>query len=498
MRKIITSILSLMILFTGFINVQAEEEQQPIQLSFEIWDNEGPVLGKSVIKDSYFQEKLDIWQEYDLPEDRYMVVLVRNEVDHPYFETYQVRDNMYSWDSHNKFKTIEEAEAWARRLGQIQVDNWNNSTRLGYTMASKTGYRMAFVEPSILASEALKPVIPEPQLQPIEITYEIWDNKGPINGESFLSQSYLDEWQDHWTSYIPDDRFIVVLIRNENHPYISSTLDGDNWYGIDTYNKFKTLEEAEAWGQRLAGIKVQEWNEYVHKWGYTNAEVSGYTMVFVEPSEFKKENILAKDKTAPVTSASEVPANWTNEDVAITLTASDENSGVAKTEYRINESEWIQYTGPIISLQEGINVIKYRSIDQAGNIEETKSVEVKIDKTAPSLNVSFNQTVITDRNHKLTPIKAMVEADDVLSGIASIELVSITSNQHDNGKGDGNTFQDIQGTEFGTFDTEFLIRAERSGSEDRIYTITYTVTDIAGNSTDCNEIIVIKHDNSKK
>ena len=117
-------------------------------------------------------------------------------------------------------------------------------------------------------------------------------------------------------------------------------MDGDNWYGIDTDNKFKTIEEAEAWGHRLAGIKVQEWNGYVHKWGYTSAEGTGYKMVFVEPNEI---NIFSKDKTAPSkTTSSDVPESWTNKEVlSLTLTAIDENSGVAKTEYNINKGVWI-------------------------------------------------------------------------------------------------------------------------------------------------------------
>ncbi|MBM7610132.1 hypothetical protein JOD29_003411 [Lysinibacillus composti] len=362
MKKVLASILSILfIVTTGFIDVQAEEERKPIELSYEIWDNDGPINEESFIVDPYLQEKKKIWQGYDLPEDRYMVVIVRNEINHPYFETYQARDNMYSWDSHNKFKTIEEAEAW---------------------------------------------------------------------------------------------------------------------------------------GYRLSGIQVKEWNEYVQKWGYTNAEGTGYTMVFVEPNEFK--NILIKDKTAPVTSSSNVPANWTNKDVYITLTAFDEESGIDKTEYRINEGDWIQYTGPIDSFSEGKNLIEYRSIDRAGNMEETKSAEVKIDKTAPSLNVSFNQSVITDSNHKLTPINALIVADDSLSGVASYELVSILSNQSDNGKGDGNTAQDIQGAEFGTSDVNFLLRSERSGHGNRIYTIIYKATDNAGNSVITSQNIVVKHDNSIK
>ena len=77
-------------------------------------------------------------------------------------------------------------------------------------------------------------------------------------------------------------------------------------------------------------------------------------------------------------------------------------------------------------------------------------------------------------------------------------MVSIVSNQQDNGKGDGNTTQDIQGAEFGTSDTNFLVRAEGSDSGDRVYTVTYKATDNAGNTVTTSQDIVVKHDNSKK
>ncbi|MDQ0201693.1 hypothetical protein [Neobacillus ginsengisoli] len=79
-----------------------------------------------------------------------------------------------------------------------------------------------------------------------------------------------------------------------------------------------------------------------------------------------------------------------------------------------------------------------------------------------------------------------------------MELVSITSNQPDNAVGSGNTSNDIQDAAYGTPDTNFSVRAERSGSGDRIYTVTYKATDNAGNTTVKSENIVVKHDNSQK
>ena len=204
------------------------------------------------------------------------------------------------------------------------------------------------------------------------------------------------------------------------------------------------------------------------------------------------------DKTAPETIITLIQDNWYNSDVSLKLESSDSLSGVAKTQYKVNDGDWITFNNGINVSNEGINKVEYRSVDNAGNLEETKSVEAKIDKTAPILNVSFDQSVITDRNHQLVPINASVEAVDNFSGVASYELVSIVSNQQDNGKGDGNTTQDIQGAEFGTPDTNFLVRAERSGNGDRVYTVTYKVTDNAGNTVTTSQDIVVKHDNSKK
>lgn len=207
------------------------------------------------------------------------------------------------------------------------------------------------------------------------------------------------------------------------------------------------------------------------------------------------------DTKAPVTEAvvsGQDRNGWYNQNVNVTLNASDDKSGVAKTEYNINNGNWQTYQGPFDVSAEGVNVVHYRSTDLFGNIEDDQSVTVKIDKSAPTLNVSFNTSVLTDRNHALIPIKALVDGADTLSGLERIELVSITSNQPDNENGDGNTIQDIQGADFGINDTDFLLRAERSGSGDRVYTVTYKAWDHAGNSVIQSNQIIVKHDNSKK
>lgn len=103
------------------------------------------------------------------------------------------------------------------------------------------------------------------------------------------------------------------------------------------------------------------------------------------------------DVIAPTTEVSLAGTQGTNawyvSDVAVTLTAVDDDggSGVEKTEYSLdNETTWNTYIEPFGVSEENITDIQYFSIDKQGNREETKTMVVKIDKTAPEANIRFN------------------------------------------------------------------------------------------------------------
>ena len=87
------------------------------------------------------------------------------------------------------------------------------------------------------------------------------------------------------------------------------------------------------------------------------------------------------DEADPVT-ASNVKDGWITQDFTVELTATDDQSGVAKTFYSINGGQYVEGTSFKVS-EEGIHKVSYYSVDQAGNVEEAKTVEVKVDKSAP-------------------------------------------------------------------------------------------------------------------
>ena len=80
----------------------------------------------------------------------------------------------------------------------------------------------------------------------------------------------------------------------------------------------------------------------------------------------------------------------------------------------------------------------------------------------------------------------------------TVVLTSVVSNEPDNGKGDGNTVDDVQGADVGTADYDFQVRAERSAKgSGRVYTVTYTATDAFGNSASGSATVTVPHSKGK-
>lgn len=118
---------------------------------------------------------------------------------------------------------------------------------------------------------------------------------------------------------------------------------------------------------------------------------------------------------------------------------------------------------------------------QGGTASAIVTVTVQ-DTVPPELNVTLLPNQLWPPNHKLQNVEALIEVSDACDAEPAVVLVSITSNEPDNGLGDGDTENDTQGADIGTDDREFQLRAERSGTgTGRVYTSTYKATDSSGN-----------------
>jgi hypothetical protein len=167
------------------------------------------------------------------------------------------------------------------------------------------------------------------------------------------------------------------------------------------------------------------------------------------------------DKTAPITTQSGADAAWHTTGVTVTLSAKDATSGVTKTEYKLDGGAWtsgtqITVAAPADHSKDGTHTVAYRSADEAGNLETAKTVEVKIDTTAPVTT----QSGTSGAWHK-GPVTVTLTASDASSGVATTEY------QLDTGAW--------------TPGNQLTIDAPADHSNDGVHTIAYRSTDKIGN-----------------
>ncbi len=98
------------------------------------------------------------------------------------------------------------------------------------------------------------------------------------------------------------------------------------------------------------------------------------------------------DVTPPVTTASGADGAWHAAAVTLSFAAADNagGSGVAYTQYSLNAGKtWtkglaVTIAAPADHRGDGVHTIAYRSVDDSGNVEATKTCKVRIDTTAPA------------------------------------------------------------------------------------------------------------------
>jgi hypothetical protein len=114
------------------------------------------------------------------------------------------------------------------------------------------------------------------------------------------------------------------------------------------------------------------------------------------------------------------------------------------------------------------------------------------DDQPPSLSVSVTPSVLFPPNHQMVEIAPTITVTDNRDESPVVDLVSVTSNQGDDVRGDGNTSQDVSIDASG----RIFVRAERSGlgNADRVYTITWRARDQSGNTATASATVTVPHD----
>jgi photosystem II stability/assembly factor-like uncharacterized protein len=174
------------------------------------------------------------------------------------------------------------------------------------------------------------------------------------------------------------------------------------------------------------------------------------------------------DETPPTTTATGVDDLWHPQPVTLSFAAVDNpggsgmSGGAATTECKLDGGLWTSATSVTVPAPsdhsgDGLHTVRYRSCDAAGNCEAIRSVNVKVDTTAPTVSASGAAEGAWYRS--VAPVT--LTASDAASGAASITYVL-----------DGAS-QAVQGTSV-TIDVPVTPNAA--------HTLTFNATDAAANS----------------
>ena len=169
--------------------------------------------------------------------------------------------------------------------------------------------------------------------------------------------------------------------------------------------------------------------------------------------------------TAEATSAAGASVNFL-------ATATDVVSGRVPVSYGINPGS----TFPL-----GTTTVTASATDAAGNTAMGAFTVTVVDTTAPVIeSLTASPNVLWPPNHQLVLVNLTAQVADLVDTAPATRIISVASNESENGSGDGNTSSDWEITGALTLN----LRAERAGGgSGRVYTITVGSRDRAGNAS---------------
>jgi hypothetical protein len=152
---------------------------------------------------------------------------------------------------------------------------------------------------------------------------------------------------------------------------------------------------------------------------------------------------------------------------------------------------YYEFAGQIWRINlDGTNNVSLTTVDNDG-IDFGKDTSATPDTTPPTIvSITSSPSTLWPANHKMVPVSISVVAVDDIDPSPQSHIVSVTSNQPANATGDGNTPSDWMITGPLSLD----LRAERSGSGERVYTVTIATSDASGNTSTAATAIRVPHD----
>lgn len=211
----------------------------------------------------------------------------------------------------------------------------------------------------------------------------------------------------HWVPGVAPNPGAFVQLADASQPI--------DWDGDGLATKTSVAVDANNDGSQGTLAPYNDWQNIRLKGGAVGGggyEPPAESTILPELTPQMLPAILPADVTPPTTVGSVTPApnasGWNRTDVDVVLVASDDISGVARTEIAVDGLGSSTYTGPVPITAEGVHDVVFHSIDRSQNVEGDKHLIVRIDKTAPEVVISYDAQADD----------IVVEGRDSLSGTA--------------------------------------------------------------------------------
>lgn len=178
-------------------------------------------------------------------------------------------------------------------------------------------------------------------------------------------------------SEFDNDRLVYAMLTNEDEEPSSGYNCEINWDG--EWFEIESSDLTQSYEFNSDGEKTVE---------YKCTDRAGN-----EGNSFATINVdtVSPESTAQIISET-CNEDWSNDDVLVELTATDDNSGVESLLWSLSgeKDSFIEYTEPILITEEGETIIYYYATDNANNKEiPHNKFLVRIDRTQPVVEITF-------------------------------------------------------------------------------------------------------------
>jgi uncharacterized repeat protein (TIGR01451 family) len=144
----------------------------------------------------------------------------------------------------------------------------------------------------------------------------------------------------------------------------------------------------------------------------------------------------------------------------------------------------------------GTTTITWTATDSSGNHSSCEQRITVEDREPPVIVLNGQTPSMWPPNHKYQTfgvsnfVTGVTDNCDTI-GVSSVVITMVTSDEIENGNGDGNTFNDIV---IAPDCRSVMLRAEREGnSNGRVYRIFFSVTDASGNVGTASSTVIVRH-----